>query len=133
MKILIVDDNLDLADLFVEILTDEGFEAFNFFGSEFEIHKKIKEIQPAWVLLDIHLLNVSGITIAQQISRSKSSRGVRLALMSGDLSNVPPSIESATGVELVIQKPFSYVEIVKALRSEPYKSRKIEIKKKQAA
>ncbi|QDH79394.1 DNA-binding response regulator [Echinicola soli] len=67
-QILIVEDNLELADNTKDLLEAEGFEVCDILDSDERIEDTLFEKFPAAVLLDIHLKgNSNGIDIAHDI------------------------------------------------------------------
>ena len=78
-EILVVEDNQDVRELIVEILTEEGYviHAANDGESALTIARKVK---PKLILLDVMMVGMSGLEVLQEIRRDKD-RSVREALV----------------------------------------------------
>ena len=68
IKVLIVDDQLDLAEEIASVLrTDSQLEVIGLAGDGFEALKKMTENLPDVVLLDIRMPNMNGVVATQRI------------------------------------------------------------------
>ena len=68
LKVLIVDDQLDLAEEIASVLrTDSQLEVIGLAGDGFEALKKMTENLPDFVLLDIRMPNMNGVVATQRI------------------------------------------------------------------
>ena len=90
-KILIVEDDLFLANLLSLRFKKEGFEVIQAF-SGIEALKKLEEIRPSVVLLDIILPQKNGFEVLEAIAQNPQT------------SNIPVIIVSNLGQESDIEK-----------------------------
>lgn len=68
IRVLVVDDQADLAEEIAGILrTDEGLEAVGTAEDGFDALKKMPELAPDVVLLDIRMPNMNGVVATQRI------------------------------------------------------------------
>lgn len=98
-KILIVDDDLDLRETLVELLSMDGFQIVNVNSAE----EAIVHINDALdvILLDVNLTGMSGLDLVEIIRVQQPHLLSRIVLISGLGSvNLPSDI-------LFLQKPFS--------------------------
>jgi len=113
-KILVVDDNRDLADLLVWLLRDEGHcvtAAYNGPSALIEA----ASLMPHAILLDISLPSISGIEVAKRL-RLEEGRSLRLiaytALPRDDLRDQQMR---RAGFDYVLTKPATLQNIIEAL------------------
>ena len=99
-KILIIDDDKGIRNLFVTLMKKEGYTVATLSGSN-KADETIKEFKPDIVLTD-HNLGIGeeeGYPLAMRLKK----QGIKVVLMSGDSSIG----EAAAGNDLAfIQKPF---------------------------
>ena len=70
--------------------------------------KRLQQITPALVLVDLHLPLVSGEAILERLERDDRFSGVRVLLISADVKNAERLRER---VDLVLVKPISVREL----------------------
>jgi len=111
MKILIVDDNQELASAIEIMLEDEGYEVRLAKDSQ-DGYWNYLEFKPDLVLTDIHMPGETGLELMEHIRTHNPM--VRTIYMSGDLYNFLSSIEEEKRRYPVscLEKPFCKVELV---------------------
>lgn len=88
MRVLIVDDEADTADMLQMLLRVAGHEAKVAYRGRDAIEVAMG-FEPELVLVDIHLPDISGVAVAKQI-RKGSRRGVSIIGISGrDFRGLP--------------------------------------------
>jgi len=111
MRILILDDDADLAHILVLSLRAEGFAVVILTCP----HEALKSIHDADVLLtDYHMPKMTGLEVAQR-AYTQDWRGV-LLIMSGHSSDITGRMEHPL-LRSILTKPFSTRELVEKLRS----------------
>lgn len=80
MKILVIDDNKTLAELLVDALEANGFEAKNL-GDGREAMATITNYRPDVVLLDIMMPGIDGITLCKMIKSDPQMRNIRVVML----------------------------------------------------
>ncbi|AWW31586.1 hypothetical protein DN752_16460 [Echinicola strongylocentroti] len=112
-QILIVEDNIELADNTKDLLETEGYEVCGILDSDEKIEGTLFEKSPAAVLLDIHLKgNSNGIDIAHDI-REKFSIPVIFFTSSTDKETLNRVKEISPDGYIV--KPFSRDTLITTL------------------
>jgi CheY-like chemotaxis protein len=111
MKILIVDDNQDLAFLITWMLEDEGYEVKSAKDGS-DGYSTYLLFNPDLVLTDIQMPEKNGLELIKQIRCHNP--GVRTIYMSGDLGlyGTPLEEEKEKYHVGVLEKPFSKNELI---------------------
>ena len=114
MKILIVDDNQDLAFLITWMLEDEGYEVKSAKNGR-DGYSTYLLFNPDLVLTDIQMPEKNGLELIKEIRCHNPS--VRTIYMSGDLSQYGPPLEEEKEKYHVgvLEKPFSRHELISLL------------------
>ena len=94
MKVLIVDDNQDIAFIVKMILEDEGFEIRSAIDGE-EGFRVFLEFKPDLIITDIQMPGENGIELMKHIRQLNPL--VRNIYMSGDLCSFRPLLEEEKG------------------------------------
>ena len=103
-RIMIVDDEKEIADLTKEILSHEPYEIETVYSGE-ECLKRMKEFDPDLILLDIMMPNMDGWEVFEELEKRDMLENTKIALFT--VKNV--SEEDRRRKELVlhyIHKPF---------------------------
>ena len=104
-RILLVDDDIDLAELVKTKLTAEGHEVFSINSGEgaFEL---AKEVKPSIVVLDIMLPGVTGYQICRKFRKDPELYGVAILILTalGEEPEVMHGLEQ--GADDYLAKPF---------------------------
>ena len=112
-RILIVDDEVDLARIEEKYLTKEGFQVSTANDGK-EALDVFKSFKPQLVILDIMLPKLDGMEVCR-IIRSKSKVPViMLSAKDGDLDKV---LSLGLGADDYITKPFSPLELVARVKA----------------
>ena len=104
-RILVIEDNADLADLVREVLEAEGFDVCIALTPD-EGLARFVDLRPALVLLDLHLPGRSPLELIAQLRRKAASPTRIVAMTGGD--------ESPSGVHAILRKPFDLNLLVEA-------------------
>jgi CheY-like chemotaxis protein len=114
MKILVVDDNQDLAFLIKWMLEEEGYEVKSAMNGQ-DGYSAYLLFNPDLVLTDIQMPEKNGLELIREIRCHNP--GVRTIYMSGDLSRYwfPLEEEKERYHVGVLEKPFSKNELISLL------------------
>ena len=110
-KILILEDESNLAELLKDLLSIEGHEvrAPQTFDTVME---GISEFGPDAIVMDIHLEEVDGLELIESIRRDPNSKDLYILALSG-MSLAHEAREA--GANAFLQKPFMPDEIINQL------------------
>ncbi len=112
-RILVVDDDMALAEMIGIVLRSEGFEPL-FCADGAEAVAAFKQAVPDLVLLDLMLPGMDGIEVAQRI-RAESVTPIIMLTAKSDTSDVVRGLES--GADDYMVKPFNPKELVARVRA----------------
>lgn len=82
-KILIVDDDKNLCEMFKDMLSDAGYEVVLAFGGE-EGLAKIEEVDPDIILLDLGLPMMNGFEVLNKIRKDPAAKWRPVVIISGE-------------------------------------------------
>lgn len=99
--VVIVEDNPVLSEVFAEVLEEVGFET-EIIGDGLNAFRRIVEVIPALVILDLHLPHVSGLEILRQIRASVELAKTKVIIVTADAQRAEKIGE---GTDLVLVKP----------------------------
>jgi len=105
-KILIVDDDKFLLDIYSLKFKSDGFEVDTAFGGE-EAIKKIAESKPDILLLDIVMPSMDGIETLEKIKAAKLDEGMNIVILSNQSQQSDIDRATALGVDGYIIKASS--------------------------
>jgi two-component system, OmpR family, response regulator MtrA len=112
-RILVVDDDLALAEMLGIVLRNEGLEAM-FCGTGDMALSKVRETKPDVVLLDLMLPGKDGIEVCREI-RAESDVPIVMLTAKTDTVDVVLGLES--GADDYVVKPFKPKELVARVRA----------------
>ena len=116
-KILIIDDEKDMCEIMKIMLQKRGFEVV-FAHDGIDGFKKAVELQPACILLDIHMPKADGLTFLRNLhayrdedgDRQRVIRKIPVIVMSAAGENMQ-SFFATEGVSDYVEKPMDAEEI----------------------
>ncbi|MDH4359094.1 MAG: response regulator, partial [Candidatus Berkelbacteria bacterium] len=85
-KVLIVDDDITLRDMYAERLKAEGFEA-EIAGNGDEGIEKAKSTQPDVILLDIMMPKTNGFNALEELKRDEATKNIPVIMLTALIQN----------------------------------------------
>jgi CheY-like chemotaxis protein len=128
-KILLADDSVTAQNMGRKILADAGYEVIAVNNGSAAL-KKIAEIKPDLVILDVYMPGYSGLEVCQRLKESPDTARIPVLLTVGKLEPFKPEEAKRVRAEGYIVKPFEASELLSTLskledkvvpRSEPSK------------
>ena len=114
-KILVVDDEKDIADLMEEVLRQDSFENIKKVYTGMDAVQVCREYQPDAVVLDIMLPDIDGIEVCKQIREFSFCSILFLSSKNDDIDKI---LGLSCGGDDYITKPFSPREIVYRIKAQ---------------
>lgn len=115
-RVLVVDDNVDSAEMVVDALRAWGHEVARVADGRAAI-ELANQWQPDTVLLDIGLPDLSGYEVARLLRQRDGTRGARIIAVSGYALERDRALSRQAGIDLHLAKPIGYDELQMAILS----------------
>jgi two-component system response regulator MtrA len=112
-RILVVDDDVALAEMISIVLRGEGYTPHQAFNGQ-EALTQIPDVKPDLILLDVMLPGLDGIEVCTRI-REFSGVPIIMLTAKGDTTDVVKGLES--GADDYVVKPFNPKELVARIRT----------------
>ena len=112
-RVLVVDDDLALAEMLGIVLRGEGFEP-SFVHDGDKAIEAFRETRPDLVLLDLMLPGADGIDVCRQI---RAESGVPIVMLTAKSDTVDVVLGLESGADDYIVKPFKPKELVARIRA----------------
>ena len=114
-KILIVDDDEEIVELMVDVLSRDGRFDIKTASSGYDAGIMTEQFRPDLVLLDYMLPDINGNIVCQAIRRNPQLQNIRIIIVSGvvNASEIEDLLEA--GAQEFIRKPFDIVELVEKI------------------
>jgi len=111
-KVLIVDDDAEIVELIVDVLTRDGRFDVKSASSGYDAGIVTEQFHPDVIILDYMLPDVNGNIVCQTIRRNTELNDIRIIIVSGVVN--PSEIEDLlkAGAEDFIKKPFNITDLV---------------------
>src|SRR4051812_46594551 len=112
-RVLVVDDDLALAEMLGIVLRGEGFEP-SFVHDGDKAIEAFRETRPDLVLLDLMLPGADGIDVCRQI---RAESGVPIVMLTAKSDTVDVVLGLESGADDYVVKPFKPKELVARIRA----------------
>ncbi len=113
-KILLADDSVTAQNMGRKILADAGYEVITVNNGSAAL-KKIAEVKPDLVILDVYMPGYSGLEVCQRLKENPESSRVPVLLTVGKLEPFKPEEAQRVRAEGFIVKPFEASELLSTL------------------
>ena len=112
IKVLIVDDDVEIVELMVDVLSRDGRFDIQTAGSGYEAGLKTEQFRPDVIILDYMLPDVNGNVVCKTIKSNSDFESIRIIIVSG-VAN-PEEVQDLldAGATEFIKKPFNSADLV---------------------
>lgn len=112
IKVLIVDDDAEIVELMVDVLSRDGRFDIQTAGSGYEAGVKTEQFRPDVIILDYMLPDVNGNIVCATIKSNPDFESIRIIIVSG-VAN-PEEVQDLlnAGATEFIKKPFNISDLV---------------------
>jgi len=116
MKLLHIDDNQDITDLFSEMVKSLGFDYFVTNDPRVGL-EHIKNEKYDFVLLDMHIPKLSGMEVIESLEREKILKDQKIVILLGFPfdNNQKANLLKKPGIHDCLQKPIRFNLLVTAI------------------
>mgnify|MGYP001573232038 CR=1 FL=1 len=111
-KVLIVDDDQEIVELMVDILSKDGRFETKTASSGYEAGIATEQFRPEVILLDYMLPDVNGNVVCQTIKRNPEFEDIRIIIVSGVVKEDEIDRLMRSGAEDFVKKPFSVATLI---------------------
>jgi excisionase family DNA binding protein len=111
-KILVVDDDAEIVDLLVEVLTRDGRFEVKTATSGYEAGIQTQRFRPDCILLDYMLPDVNGNVVCHTIRKNPEFENIRIIIVSGVIKQEEIDQLLKSGAQDFIKKPFDINDLV---------------------
>jgi two-component system phosphate regulon response regulator PhoB len=115
-KILIVEDEIDVAELLAHHLRKEGF-AVEIVDNGRVALNWLKSERPALIILDLMLPELSGLDLCRIVKSNPGTEGVPIVMLSARIEEIDRVLGFELGADDYVVKPFSPRELVLRIRA----------------
>jgi len=111
-KVLIVDDDAEIIELMVDVLSrDDRFEVRTA-ASGYEAGIQTEQFKPDVILLDYMLPDVNGNVVCHTIRQNPKFEGIKIIIVSGVIKQDEIDQLLKSGAQDFVRKPFDITELV---------------------
>ncbi len=110
-KVLIVDDDAEIVELLVDVLTRDGRFETKTASSGYEAGIATQRFRPEVILLDYMLPDVNGNVVCQTIRKNPEFENIKIIIVSGVVKQDEIEQLLKSGAEDFIRKPFDVTEL----------------------
>ena len=115
-SIMVVEDEIDLADLIAETLQMEGFEV-NISHNGYDALYRVFERQPSLVVLDLMLPGLTGLELTRRVRSEPAVRNTPILMLTAKTSEADIIAGLNSGADDYLTKPFRMRELVARIRA----------------
>lgn len=112
IKVLIVDDDQEIVELMVDVLTRDGRFEIRTASSGYDAGLQTQQFMPDVMILDYMLPDVNGNIVCQTIKNNPDFASVNVIIVSGVVNQEEIAGLLAAGAAEFIRKPFNIAELV---------------------
>jgi len=115
IKVLVVDDDPDIVDLFVDALTADGRFEVRTARTGFDAGVEANRFRPDLIVLDYLLPDINGNVVCKTIRESEELEDTRILIISGVANK--PEVDGllAAGADDFIKKPFNIETVLERI------------------
>jgi excisionase family DNA binding protein len=115
IKVLIVDDDEEIVELMVDVLTRDGRFEIRTASSGYDAGLMTQQFMPDVMILDYMLPDVNGNIVCQTIKRNPHFENTKIIIVSGVVNQDEIQSLLAAGATEFIRKPFNIAELVEKI------------------
>jgi len=111
-KVLVVDDDPEVVELMVDVLTRDGRFEVQTASSGYDAGVMTQEFRPDLMILDYMLPDVNGNVVCKTIRQNSAFEHMRIIIVSGVINQDEIEQLLQVGADAFLKKPFSIDELV---------------------
>ncbi|MDY7010161.1 MAG: response regulator [Planctomycetota bacterium] len=112
IKVLVVDDDPDIVEMFVDALSRDGRFETRTAGTGFDAGVEANRFRPDIVVLDYLLPDINGNVVCKTIRQSEDLQHIRILIISGVVNKSEVDALLEAGADDFIKKPFNIETVI---------------------
>ena len=129
-RILLAEDEKDVAELIRYTLTKEGYDV-TLVTNGAEALRQTREIRPDLVLLDLMIPQLNGWEVCRRLKQDAATRAIPVIMVTARVEEGDKVLGFEMGADDYVTKPFSTRELVARIRAVVRRSKPAELETKQ--
>ena len=125
MKIVIIEDEPDTAEMFAEMMRISGYEVVKYFGGLSAVAHLVEQ-KPDAVVLDLMMPDMSGLEVLHYIKAQPNLSGIPVIIVSAKTMPEDVEIGLKAGAVAYLTKPVSFSDMKESIEEAVSKSADIE-------
>src|SRR5512132_1379434 len=114
-KILVVDDDPEIVELFVDVLERDGRFEVKTAGTGYDAGILTQEFMPDLVILDYMLPDINGNVVCQTIRKNPNFEHMKIIIVSGVVNQDEINDLLKAGADEFIKKPFNIEKVIEKI------------------
>jgi excisionase family DNA binding protein len=114
-KVLVVDDDTEIVDLLVEVLSRDGRFDVKTATSGYEAGIQTQRFRPDCILLDYMLPDVNGNVVCHTIRKNPEFENIKIIIVSGVIKQEEIDQLLKSGAQDFVKKPFDINDLIKRI------------------
>ena len=110
-KILIVDDDIQIQELFTKVLSFNGYQT-EVASDGFEAGIKIMSFKPGVILLDLHMPGMDGFEVCKKVKENPATAHIKILIITGYGSDENRDRIMGAGADDYLAKPVSGTTLI---------------------
>ncbi len=111
-RVLVVDDDPEIVELFEEILNRDGRFEVKAAGTGYDAGMLTESFKPNMIILDFMLPDINGNVVCQRIRNNPASKDTRIIFVSGVVNQDEVASLMRAGADEFIKKPFNVQQLM---------------------
>ena len=111
-KVLVVDDDPEIVELFVDVLERDGRFEVKTAGTGYDAGMVTQEFQPDLIILDYMLPDINGNVVCQTIRKNPAFEHTKIVIVSGVVNQDEINDLLKAGADEFVKKPFNIEKLI---------------------
>jgi excisionase family DNA binding protein len=114
-KVLVVDDDPEIVELFVDVLERDGRFEVRTAGTGYDAGMITTEFRPDLILLDYMLPDINGNVVCRSIRQKEEFAGTKIVIVSGVVNQEEIDELLKAGADDFVKKPFNIEKLIERI------------------
>src|SRR3978361_970959 len=114
-KILVVDDDPEIVELFVDVLERDGRFEVKTASTGYDAGLQTQEFMPDLLILDYMLPDINGNVVCQTIRKNPNFEHMKIVIVSGVVNQEEINDLLKSGADVFVKKPFNIEKLIERI------------------